>query len=180
MQPELDPQLVDLRDVFNLLRRRRLSIVLVTFVVTVLAVGFVAWRTPVYTSVALVEVRPLTIDEQFQQVAVDSFANMETEAERVTQEPVARLAAPALGLNPGSSDDLADAAAAVDVTVQANTTFLQISCVANGPARAQQMRQLLSRPPTSETGSRTRGSSMRRGSKPSRRRSSRRTNGWSD
>ena len=109
-----------------------------TLVVTVLAVGLIAWRTPLYTSVAKVEVRPLTIDEQFQQqLGLDSFANMETEATRVTQEPVAKLAAPALGLNPRSSSDLAYAAAAVDVTVQPNTTFLQISCVQDGAARAQ-------------------------------------------
>ena len=80
------------------------SIALVTLLIIVLAVGFVAWRTPVYTSVAQVEVRPLTIDEEFQPSVVDSVANMDTEAARVTQEPVAKLAAPALGLNPGSPE----------------------------------------------------------------------------
>ena len=127
-RPEHDPQLIDLRDLLALLRRRKRSIVLGTILIVVLAVGFVAWRTPSYTSLAQVEVRPLTLDEQLQPVAPDSFVNMDTEAARVTQEPVAALAAPALDLDPKSPGDLAEATKDVDVTVRANTTFLEISC----------------------------------------------------
>lgn len=127
-RPEQDPQLLDLRGLLTLLRRRRGSIALVTILITALAVGFVAWRPPVYTSLAQVEVRPLTIDEQLQPFASDSFVNMNTEAARVTQEPVGMLAAPAMGLDPTSHADLADAAEDVSVTIRPNTTYLDISC----------------------------------------------------
>ena len=137
MRPDLDPQLIDLREFLRLLRRRRGSIVLVTIAITALAIGFVVWRTPVYTSLAEVEVRPLTIDEQLQPFAADSFVNMDTEAARVTQEPVARLAATALDLDPNSPADLAEATKDVDVTVQANTTFLEISCTKAGRHQAR-------------------------------------------
>lgn len=137
MPPELDPQLIDLRELLSMLRRGRGSIALLTFVITAFAVGFVTWRAPVYTSLAEVEVRPLTIDEQLQPFASDSFVNMETEAARVTQEPVARLAASALDLDPNSPADLAAVTEDVDVTVQANTTFLEISCTQGSPARAR-------------------------------------------
>jgi receptor protein-tyrosine kinase len=129
--------LVDLRDLLALLRRRKRSIFLWTILITVLAVGFVAWRTPSYTSLAEVEVRPLTLDEQLQPVASDSFVNMDTEAARVTQEPVARLVAPALDLDPKSPADLAEATKDVDVTVRANTTFLEISCTEATREKAQ-------------------------------------------
>ena len=136
MQPDELPQPLDLRRLLSVLRRRRVSIALVTVSITLLAIGLVAWRAPVYTSVAQVEVRPLTIDEQFQ-AAPDAAVNMDTEATRVTQEPVAKLAAAPLGLDPESPGDLADAARSVEVTVQSNTTFLQISCTQDGPSRAQ-------------------------------------------
>jgi capsular exopolysaccharide synthesis family protein len=136
-QPELESKPTDLRELLRVLRRRRGSIALTTVVVTALAVGSVMWRTPVYTSIAEVEVRPLTIDEQLQPFASDSFVNMDTEAARVTQEPVARLAAPALDLDPDSPADLAEATKDVEVAVQANTTFLEISCTKARPAEAR-------------------------------------------
>jgi capsular exopolysaccharide synthesis family protein len=139
MVQQLEPEAktTDLRDFLRVLRRRRGSIAVVTIVTTALAVGFVMWRTPVYTSLAVVEVRPLTIDEQLQPFAADSFVNMDTEAARVTQEPVARLAAPALGLDPNSPSDLAEATRDVDVNVQPNTTFLEISCTEVNPDEAR-------------------------------------------
>ncbi len=127
-QPELASKPTDLRELLRVVRRRKGSIALMTVVVTALAVGFVMWRTPVYTSLAEVEVRPLTIDEELQPFASDSFVNMDTEAARVTQESVARLAASALDLDPNSPSDLADATKDVEVTVKANTTFLEIAC----------------------------------------------------
>jgi capsular exopolysaccharide synthesis family protein len=136
-QPESEAQVTDLRDLLRVIRRRRGSIALVTIVTTMLAVGFVIWRTPVYTSLAEVEVRPLTIDEQLQPFAADPFVNMDTEAARVTQEPVARSVAPALDLDPNSSADLAEATEDVDVAVRANTTFLEISCTEESPEEAQ-------------------------------------------
>ena len=135
--PERASQLTDVRGFLHVLRRRRGPVVLVTILVTALALGFVAWRSPVYTSLAQVEVRPLTIDEQLQPFASDSFVNMDTEAARVTQEPVTKLAAPALGLDPDSPSDLAEAVADVDVSVQVNTTFLEISCTKGSATRAR-------------------------------------------
>ena len=135
--PERESQPTDVREFLRVLRRRRGSVVLMVVLVTSLALGFVAWRSPVYTSLAQVEVRPLTIDEQLQPFASDSFVNMDTEAARVTQEPVAKLAAPALGLDPDSPADLAEAVAGVDVSVQANTTFLEISCTKNSSTSAR-------------------------------------------
>ena len=142
--------------------------------VTALALGFVAWRPPVYTSRAQVEVRPLTIDEQLQPFASDSFVNMDTEAARVTQEPVAKLAAPALGLDPDSPADLAEAVAGVDVSVQANTTFLE----SPAPRTARLPRETVparSPTPTSRTGWRAREASTKTGCKRNRRRSRGRT-----
>ena len=136
-QPEPESQLIDLREFLRVLRSRRGSVALVTILITSLAVGFVIWRTPVYTSLAQVEVRALTVDEQLQPFASDSFVNMDTEAARVTQEPVTKLAAPALDLDPKSPTDLAEATKDVEVTVQANTTFLEISCTLGNPSRAR-------------------------------------------
>ena len=127
-RPEENLQLLDLRGLLTLLRRRKQSIAMMTILIALLAVVFVAWRAPVYTSRAEVEVRPLTIDEQLQPFAADSFVNMETEAARVTAEPVAMLAASAMGLDPASSTDLVAVAEEVQVTIQPNTTFLEISC----------------------------------------------------
>lgn len=136
--PDRGSQLTDVRELLRVLRRRWGSVALLTILVTALILGFVAWRPPVYTSLAQVEVRPLTIDEQLQPFASDSFVNMDTEAARVTQESVARLAVPALGLDHGSPADLAEAVADVDVSVQANTTFLEISCTKNSAIRARE------------------------------------------
>lgn len=136
-RPERDPQLLDLRSLLTLLYRRRWSIALVTIVITALALGFVRLRAPVYTSLARVEVRPLTIDEQMQPFASDSFVNMETEAARVTEEAVTRLAAPAIGLDPTSPTALADAVDDVSVTVRVNTTYLDISCTKPSPRTAR-------------------------------------------
>jgi len=136
-QAEPGPELIELREFSSLIRRRRWSIVLVTILATAIAGGFVAWLIPVYTSRVQVEVRPVTIDEQLQPFTSDSFVNMNTEAARVKQEPVATLAAPALGLDPNSPANLTEATEDVDVTVQANTTFLEISCTESSPIRAR-------------------------------------------
>jgi capsular exopolysaccharide synthesis family protein len=136
-QPEPESQLIDLREFLRVIRSRQYPVALVTILVTALTLTFVALRTPLYTSRAQVEVRPLTIDEQLQPFASDSFVNMNTEAARVTQEPVAKLAAPALDLDPNSPADLAEATKDVEVVVQANTTFLEISCTLGSPDRAR-------------------------------------------
>ena len=144
------PQPLDLRRLLSVLRRRRVSIALVTVSITLLAIGLVAWRAPVYTSVAQVEVRPLTIDEQFQ-AAPDAAVNMDTEATRVTQEPVAKLAAAPLGLDPESPDDLADAAGLSRSPCSRTRRSCRSPAPRTGPP-CPAMCQLLSLPPTSKTG----------------------------
>ena len=99
--------------------------------------GLIARRTPMYASDAEVEVRPLTTAQELEPVSFSSFVNMDTEAARVTQEHVAALAAPALGLDPNSPADLAEAVANVSVSVPTNTTYLQISCADTSPEKAQ-------------------------------------------
>jgi capsular polysaccharide biosynthesis protein len=123
---EPEPQLMDIREFLAVTRRRKWSIALMTLLVTGVAVGLIAWREPVYTSTARVEVRPATTDPTLQ-----SFASMETEAARVTSEPVAELAASVSGI-----DAFANATTAVDVSIPVNTTYLDISCTQGSPERA--------------------------------------------
>jgi capsular exopolysaccharide synthesis family protein len=134
---QTQPQAFPLRESLSLLRRRRRSIVLITLLVAALAVGYVAGRPAAYRSTALVEVRPLTIDEELQPFAADSFVNMDTEAARVTQEPVMKAAAATLGEDPNSPSDLLDLIQQLEVTTKTNTTFLEISCTDRTLAGAQ-------------------------------------------
>jgi capsular exopolysaccharide synthesis family protein len=135
-QQEPDPPLIDLRELLDVVRRGHWLITFVAVLLTILAVASIFLRSPVYTSRAEVEVQPLSTDA-LQAVSASGFVNMDTEAARVTQEPVAALAAPAFGLNAASPSDLAEAAANVTVSVPANTTFLEISCTEPHPRTAQ-------------------------------------------
>ncbi|HEY6678944.1 MAG TPA: polysaccharide biosynthesis tyrosine autokinase [Actinomycetota bacterium] len=136
-QPEPESGTVDLREFFRVISRRKGSIALVTVLAIALAVGLIARRPPMYTSQAEVEVRPLTTAQELQPVSFNSFVNMDTEAARVTQEEVAALAAPALGLDPNLPADLTRAVAKVSVSVPTNTTYLDISCEDASPREAQ-------------------------------------------
>jgi capsular exopolysaccharide synthesis family protein len=126
-----EPQIIGARGFLAVIRRRRWSIALVTLIVTGLAIGFIAWREPVYTSTARVEVRPTTLG-----APLEPFANMETEAARVTSEPVAALAARELGTDRSSPTELAHATSGVDVSIPGNTTYLDISCTESSPEMA--------------------------------------------
>jgi len=130
-QPQPESQLIDLREFFRVLRRRKWVVLIACIVVVGVALGVVYLRTPLYTSRAEVEVQPSTTDEQLQDI------NMETEATRVTQEQVAALAAPALGVNAGSARQLERVANDVVVSVPPNTTYLNIDCTATAAAQAQ-------------------------------------------
>jgi tyrosine-protein kinase len=114
----------------SVIRRRKWSIVLVALIVTGLAAGFIARRDPLYTATARVEVRSTTADPP-----VEPFANMDTEAVRVTSEPVAALAASEFGI--GSSAPDAFATSGVDVNIPRDTTYLDISCTESSPERAR-------------------------------------------
>lgn len=130
-QPQQDSRPLDLREFSDILRRRKWAVGLTTVLVAALALGLVYGRTPLYVSQAQVEVEPADSAQQSQDI------NMETEATRVTQDQIARLAAPAIGLDADSSLQLAKAAANVQVSVPTDTTYLDISCSASSPSRAR-------------------------------------------
>jgi capsular exopolysaccharide synthesis family protein len=130
-QPQQESRLLDLREFLDILRRRKWAVGLTTVLVAVLALGLVYRRTPLYVSQAQVEVEPADTAQQSQDI------NMETEATRVTQEQIASLAAPAMGLDADSSLQLAKAAENVQVSVPTDTTYLDISCSASSPSRAR-------------------------------------------
>lgn len=136
MSAEPEPQVIDLREFFAVLRRRKWSIILVTLLVTGLAIGLVYRRTPVYTSQAQVQVKPLTAGADLQSFYYDPLSSMDTEAGTVTSYPVAKLAAPRMGLDPDSPTDIGDATEGVSVSVPANTIFLDISCTRDAPEDA--------------------------------------------
>jgi polysaccharide biosynthesis transport protein len=138
---ERDDQTVDIQELLRTLRRRWRSVALLTVIAIGLAFGYVAWRPPVYTSMALVEVRPLTIDEQLQPFASDAFVNMDTEAARVMQDPVASDAASALGIDVASPADRAELLDQLTVGIRADTTFLEISCTQGTATFAQRCAQ---------------------------------------
>ena len=58
MQPEPEPQVIDLRGFFGVLRTRKWSILLMTLLVTGIALGLVYQRTPQYAATAEVSVQP--------------------------------------------------------------------------------------------------------------------------
>jgi capsular exopolysaccharide synthesis family protein len=134
---EPDPQMIDLRNFPYVLRRGARWIVLITASVVAIGLAPILFRSPAYTAHAQVEVRPITVDEQLQPFASDSFVNMDTEAARVTQEPIAKLAAAAMELDPRSPADLAEAVKGVEVVVEPNTTYLDISCTESDAGDAQ-------------------------------------------
>jgi capsular exopolysaccharide synthesis family protein len=137
-QQEPESQVIGLREFLQVIRRRKRSVAVVTVLAAVVGLGMVAFRAPVFTSRAQVEVRPVTVDAQLQPFATDSFVNMDTEAARVTLEPIGMLAASAMGLDPTSPADLADVAEDVSVTVQPNTTYLDISCTRESAEEARE------------------------------------------
>ena len=123
---------LDMQRFLGVVRRRAVSIVGVTLVVVALALAVTLVRSARYASGVQVEVRPLTLEELPFSGTAD--VNMETEAARVTQGPVAVRAAEMLGIGRSS---LEQAVQGVDVTVRPNTTFLDISCSRQTPEAAQ-------------------------------------------
>jgi tyrosine-protein kinase len=130
-QARRDPQLVDLRELFGILRRRKWTVLLTTAIVVLSALSLVYLRPTVYTSHAVVEVQPSDSAEQPDDI------NMDTEAARVTLGQVAALAAPAMGLDADSSRQLEQAVEGVSVAVPPNTTYLNISCTAATSAQSR-------------------------------------------
>ena len=132
---------IDLREFLGVVRRRWLSIALVTLLVVGTALALVSRRIPEYSSTARVEVRPLMAGGDLQTFYVDVLANMDTEAQRVTSQGVVTLAGAQLGvvgegeeLGPDELETLTDD---VSTAIPANTAYIDITCTKLEPAEAQ-------------------------------------------
>jgi len=140
MQAEPEPQTVDLREFFSVIRRRKWSVILVTLVVVSLAVGMVYRRTPTYTSTADISLQPLSAGANLQGFYVDAFVNMATESRLITSDQKilgAAAADPSLGLDPSAPADLEALSARLSASVPANTTILGITCTDTSPTFAR-------------------------------------------
>ena len=111
-------QMVDLREFLAVIRRHKLIVATTTFVMVALAVGLIARRTPLYSSTAEVEVRPLVAETTQYGGFYDLQSSMDTEAARMLSAPIAELAR-SLG---------APADGSVAATVPTNTTFIDVTC----------------------------------------------------
>lgn len=134
--PEPDPHLIDLREFLGVLRRRKVTLAIVAVAVVGLALLLVFRRTPVYSSTARVEVRPLTAEANIYGYFYDLQSSMDTEAQRVTSQPVAERASVAFQATTGESADGLALADSVSVGVPANTTYLDITCTTPSPERS--------------------------------------------
>ncbi|HUG88225.1 MAG TPA: Wzz/FepE/Etk N-terminal domain-containing protein, partial [Actinomycetota bacterium] len=94
VHPQEQP--VQLREYLAVLRSRKWSIVLVTFVVVASAMFFSFRQTPIYRSEARVLVTPAT-SAVGPEVGIPERSNLGTEKELVSSEPVVRLVEEELG-----------------------------------------------------------------------------------
>jgi len=105
---EDETQLIDLRQFLSVVRRRKWTVIITALVVVSLAIAAVYVRQPTYTSVARVEVGPLTASSALTPGAIYDLMNgMETEAQRVTSQPVAAVAASTMGIPESETQELA-------------------------------------------------------------------------
>ena len=137
VHPDPEPQLIDVREFFSVVRRRWLSIALVTLLVVGAVLGLVYRRTPEYSSTARVEVRPLIAGSDLQTY----FDSMDTEAQRVTSLDVVALAGTQLGVidegEPLGLDQLETLTGDVSTAIPANTAYIDITCTKLEPGEAQ-------------------------------------------
>ena len=95
MSPEPEPQVIDLREFFGVLRRRKWSILLVTLLVTGLAAGLGLPPHPHLRGHRGVSVQPLSAGADLQGFYADAFVNMDTESRLVTSSDAILAAAAA-------------------------------------------------------------------------------------
>ena len=140
-QSESESQPIDLRAFLGVVRRRRISIVLVTLLVLAVGLLLVYRRTSVYSSVARVEVRPLIAGGDLQGFYYDLLSNMDTEAQRVTSRDVATIAGRQLDVITEDEqlgiDEIATLTADVSTSVPPNTSYIDITCTTLDPADSQ-------------------------------------------
>ena len=128
---------MSLREFLAVLRRRSFTIVLVAIVVVAVAIAIVYQREPVYTSTARVEVRLAWSNGDSNSSNASLLAGMDSEALRVKTGSIVRIAAPDLGLDPGSETGVASVVDRIEVTVPSNSVFLDIACTQPTPEAAQ-------------------------------------------
>ena len=126
-------QTVDIRDLMDMVWRRKWLIMFVTLVITALAAGYSFTRIPEYTSTATVLVRPILTNpletNPIEQVSV------QTELRIATSASVGQVAADKLGLPRSTVPDLIDN---VSVSSPEETQILEISYAAHGRKEAQE------------------------------------------
>ena len=126
-------QTVDIRDLMDMVWRRKWLIMFVTLVFTALAAGYSYTRIPEYTSTATVLVRPILTNpletNPIEQVSV------QTELRIATSAAVGQVAADKLGLRRSAVPDLIDN---VSVSSPEETQILEISYAAHGRKEAQE------------------------------------------
>lgn len=130
--PPAEP-VADLRTYLAVLRRRKWSIVLVTALTVGSALAFSFRQTPIYTSVAKLQVKPPTVNQYLQNVPVGSLVSMDTESQIASSAKVAELAAERLG-TARTPEDLLES---LSVSVPTNTQVLEIAFSDPDPATAQ-------------------------------------------
>jgi uncharacterized protein involved in exopolysaccharide biosynthesis len=116
---ENEPQLIDLREFFGVVRRRKWMVIAMVLVVIASAGTLLYERTPLYSSTARIEVRPVYVD--LRSLPTDVFVNMATESARVTSLAVSSAATTILGTTP-TSDQINTLTKQVKVSVPVNTT----------------------------------------------------------
>lgn len=131
--PGLAEPSADLRTYLAVLRRRKWSILAVTAVAVASALAFSFRQTPIYTSVAKVQVKPPTVNQYLQNVPVSTLVSMDTERQIASSAKVAELAAETLGTD-RSPEDLLES---LSVSVPTNTQILEIGFSDPDPAAAQ-------------------------------------------
>ena len=125
---------LQLGDYLRLAKRRWWAIALGLLVGLSAGYAFTATRTAEYTSVATVQVAPVSTDSDVTGGRTTGTVNLDTEAQLVHSSAVTGKARDLLRTTI-SPEDLGDS---VKVTVPANTTLMQISFTADNPAGAQQ------------------------------------------
>jgi succinoglycan biosynthesis transport protein ExoP len=128
----------ELRDSFGVVWRRRWSILLVTFVVTGLAVWLSSRQTPIYESRASVLVEPVDLGAASE--APDDL-NMATESQLMASTQVAEIAARRLGITADPRILLDD----LTVEQEPDTEILEVRYRAPDPARAQRLASAFAR-----------------------------------
>jgi capsular exopolysaccharide synthesis family protein len=126
--PHTDHQ-TDLREYLRVIRTRKWSIILVTLLLTGVALFFSFRQVPVYQSTTKVLVEPFSLNPA---QATSTLVDLETEQGLVATQPVAERAAAALGGNRTPASLLSG----LSVEVVPNTQFLLIRYSSTDPAFA--------------------------------------------